>query len=78
MIEKKKLTYTWIYKELGGNSFVTFELFPDGSQTRLKLTHQGLDTFPSNDSNFSKDSFAAGWTHIIGSSLKNFLEENKG
>jgi uncharacterized protein YndB with AHSA1/START domain len=71
---EKKLSYSWRYEDYPGNSMVSFELFEEGEATRLKLTHSGLETFSSNGTAFSRDSFAAGWTHIIGTSLKNFLE----
>ncbi|MDP4263701.1 MAG: SRPBCC domain-containing protein [Bacteroidota bacterium] len=70
----KKLTYSWRYDGYEGNSFVTFELFGEGDKTRLKLTHEGLETFPANNPDFAKESFAGGWTHIIGISLPAFVE----
>lgn len=69
----KKLAYSWRYDGFDGISYVTFELFPEGSGTRLQLTHEGLETFPTLP-DFARESFAAGWTAIIGSSLKEFLE----
>lgn len=75
VIEGKKLTYSWRYDGYEGNSFVTFELFAEGNGTRLKLTHKGLETFPANNPAFAKESFAAGWTEIIGTSLKTYLEK---
>ena len=75
VVPGKKLTYSWRYDNYPGNSFVTFELFAEGDKTKLKLTHTGLETFPSDtDANFSKESFTAGWTHIVGTSLKEFVE----
>jgi uncharacterized protein YndB with AHSA1/START domain len=71
----KKLTYSWRYDGYDGVSFVTFELFDEGDNTRLKLTHSGLETFPANP-DFAKENFAAGWNHIIGVSLKEFLENS--
>ncbi len=47
MIPQKKIAYTWRYESHKGNSLVTFELFPDGGKTKLKLTHEWLETFPS-------------------------------
>jgi uncharacterized protein YndB with AHSA1/START domain len=73
VVTGKKLTYSWRYKGYEGNSFVTFELFPEGNNTRLKLTHEGLDTFPPI-SDFAKQNFVAGWTEIIGESLEKFLK----
>jgi uncharacterized protein YndB with AHSA1/START domain len=73
VVPQKKLAYTWRYKGHEGNSLVTFELFGDGDKTRLKLAHEGLETFPKTPS-FARKSFVQGWTQIIGSSLKDFLE----
>ncbi len=75
VVTGKKLTYSWRYDGYEGNSFVTFELFPEGDKTRLKLTHRGLETFPGNNKDFAKESFMAGWEHIIGTSLEKFLEK---
>jgi uncharacterized protein YndB with AHSA1/START domain len=75
VVPGKKLTYSWRYDGYQGNSFVSFELFEEGNKTRLKLTHKGLETFPANNPDFAKESFAGGWTHIIGTSLPAFLEK---
>jgi uncharacterized protein YndB with AHSA1/START domain len=71
---EKKLCYSWRYDQYEGNSFVTFELFDEGAKTRLKLTHAGIETFPKNSQDFAKESFMAGWTELIGTSLKKFVE----
>jgi len=75
VIPQKKLAYTWRYKGHEGNSLVTFELFADGNKTQLKLTHEGLETFPKTPS-FARKNFMEGWTQIIGSSLKEFVESD--
>ena len=75
VIRQKKLVYTWRYKGHEGDSLVTFELFADSDKTRLKLTHEGLETFPKTPS-FACKSFMEGWTQIIGSSLKEFVESD--
>lgn len=74
VIVGKKLTYSWRYDGYAGNSFVTFELFEEGERTRLKLTHEGLETFPIENRDLAKENFEAGWEQIIGSSLKGFVE----
>ena len=77
VIPNKKLSYTWRYDEYPGNSTVAFELFPEGNKTKLKLTHEGLETFPGDNPDFAVQSFAAGWTYIIGTSLpKHFENQN--
>jgi len=73
-IPNQKLAYTWRYEGFSGNSLVTFELFPEGENTRLQLTHEGLETFPENEPALARQNFAAGWNYIIGTSLKNYLE----
>jgi uncharacterized protein YndB with AHSA1/START domain len=73
----RKLTYSWRYEGFEGNSFVSFELFPEGSKTKVKLTHAGLETFPADNASFRKENFMQGWTELIGTSLKNFIEEAK-
>ncbi|MFB9845428.1 SRPBCC family protein [Mucilaginibacter ginsenosidivorans] len=70
----RTLQYSWRYQDYPGNSFVTFELFPEGNATRLKLTHEGLESFPTNNKDFARESFSAGWTYIIGTSIREFVE----
>ena len=74
VVPGKKLTYSWRYDGYEGNSFVSFELFPEGEKTRLRLTHTGLETFPANP-DFRKENFAAGWTDLIGRSLPEYLQK---
>ena len=74
VVPQKKLAYTWRYKGQEGDSLVTFELFANSDKTRLMLTHEGLETFPKLPG-FARTNFMAGWTAIIGSSLKEFVEK---
>jgi uncharacterized protein YndB with AHSA1/START domain len=73
VIPGRKLAYTWRYEGHEGNSLVTFELFEEGNKTRLRLTHEGLETFPQTPA-FAVANFTEGWTTIIGSMLKEFVE----
>jgi len=73
---QKKIAYTWRYKGEVGESLVTIELSPDGNKTRLKLTHTGIETFPKTPA-YARKNFEAGWTAIIGSELKQFVESSK-
>ncbi|RZJ31602.1 MAG: SRPBCC domain-containing protein [Flavobacterium sp.] len=70
-IENKIIAYTWRYPEVEGNSEVSFELFEDGSKTRLVLTHTGLETFPQTG-DYARENFVGGWTHFT-VALDNFL-----
>jgi hypothetical protein len=49
-------------------------LFDEGGKTRLKLTHEGLETFPQLP-DFARHNFEQGWTYITGKSLPEFLEK---
>jgi len=75
VIPFKKLSYTWRYVEYPGDSLVSIELFEEGDKTRLKLTHTGLETFPTDNPSFARESFAKGWTYITGTGLRNYLEK---
>jgi len=75
VVPAKKLAHTWRYQGHEGDSLVTFELFPEGDKTRITLTHEGLETFANSGPDFVKENFIAGWTHIIGTSLKGFVEK---
>lgn len=74
VIPGRKLSYTWRYKNYEGNSLVTFELFPEGNKTRIRLTHEGLETFPAQP-DFAKANFNMGWTELIGNRLPAFVEK---
>ncbi len=73
VIPQKKIAYTWRYKGEPGDSLVTFDLLPEGENTRLKLTHSGLETFPKTPA-YARKNFEAGWNTIIGTELKQFVE----
>jgi uncharacterized protein YndB with AHSA1/START domain len=72
-VPPQRLAYTWRYEGHAGDSLVTMELSAAGQGTRLKLTHSGLETFPKRPE-FARKNFSRGWTSLIGSSLKEFLE----
>jgi uncharacterized protein YndB with AHSA1/START domain len=73
VIPQKKIAYTWRYKGEPGNSLVTFELFAEGEKTRLRLTHEGIESFPKTPA-YARKNFEVGWAAIIGSELKRFVE----
>jgi uncharacterized protein YndB with AHSA1/START domain len=75
VIPDKKIAHTWSYEGYQGNTLVTFELFDEGEQTRLKLTHEGLESFPADNPDLAKENFVIGWNWLIGTSLKEYLEK---
>ena len=77
IIPLKKLKYSWKYQGYTGISFVTFELFDYGDVTKLRLTHEGIDSFPRDNPDFIQDNFVGGWKYLIHESLKEYLENGK-
>lgn len=71
----RRLTYSWRYDGYAGNSFVTFALFPTAGKTLLRLTHEGLHTFPESNPDLAPGNFEAGWTDFLGDLLKEFIEK---
>ena len=75
VVPQKKIAYTWRYKGEQGDSLVTFELFGEDDKTRLKVTHTGVETFPKTPV-YARKNFEAGWTAIVGTELKKFVERS--
>jgi uncharacterized protein YndB with AHSA1/START domain len=75
VVRNKKLSYSWRYEGYTGISLLTFELSPEGEKTNLKLTHEGLETFPQNLPDFARKNFVAGWNYIIDKSIQEYLEK---
>ena len=78
VIPGKRLRHSWRYDGITGISYVTFELFDEGKGTRLRLTHSGLETFPTEPPDFTEESFSKGWTYLTGTSLKDYLDSVHG
>jgi uncharacterized protein YndB with AHSA1/START domain len=71
----RKITYNWKLGGRPGDSFVTFELFPEGQQTKLRFTHAGLETFlPATHPDMARGNFVKGWTHFT-TALWEFVEK---
>lgn len=75
VVPESKLTYSWQYEGYAGISYVTFELFDEEENTRLRLTHSGIGSFPADIPELAVHNFEQGWYHIINISLKEFLEK---
>lgn len=74
VIPPKKITYNWKYDGYPGDSFVTFELFPDNDQTLLRLTTEIVEDFPQDIPEFRRESCSGGWSFFIQDRLKKYLE----
>ena len=75
IVEGRKLSYTWRYEGLEGDSLLSFELTREGAKTHLKLTHSGLETFPQNLPDFARNNFAEGWSYFVDKALPQFLKK---
>ena len=75
VVPGRRLQYSWQYKGYEGLSYVTFELFAEGDKTRLRLTHEGLETFPQEVADLKRENFFKGWTSLIGENLPKYLSQ---
>ena len=76
VVPGRKLAYTWRYDYDPNVTLVTFELFPVGNKTHVKVTHEGTDKFSPNHPEFDRKNFVQGWTDIIGKNLKAYVEKS--
>jgi len=76
-IPEQQLAYTWRYEGYPGISTVTFDMQREAGKTSFRLTHQGLESFPTDNPDFARSNFVMGWDHIINKSLTQFLEGKK-
>ena len=72
-VPMKKLSYSWRYEGMPGDSLVTFELFPEGDKTKIKLTHTSIESFATDSPDFAPSSFNEGWNAILGQMLPDYL-----
>ena len=77
VVRGKKLCHTWSYEGIPGETILCFEIEPVEKGTKLKLTHSGIETFPQDNPDLNPENFDKGWTFILGTSLKNYLETSQ-
>lgn len=75
VIPLQKIVYDWRYDKLSGRGIVSFELFKEGEQILLRLTNFGLETFPKDIPEFSRDSCTGGWQYFINQRLNDYLNQ---
>lgn len=74
-IPGQKITYDWKYAEYHGDAFVTWELTEEGELTLLRLTCVGIESFPPEIPEFTRESCHAGWKYFIQERLKEYLNK---
>ncbi|HET7732950.1 MAG TPA: SRPBCC domain-containing protein, partial [Paludibacter sp.] len=72
----KKITYNWKFGGYKGEWAVTFELTDENGLTKLTLTNYGIESFPQDNPDFSRESATEGWNYFIRERLKDFLEKS--
>ncbi len=75
VVNQRRLSYSWRYEGYEGNTVVTFELFPEGNKTRVSLSHKGIETFPKDNPDLTRERFDEGWEQIM-LGLKKYLTDN--
>lgn len=74
VIPNKKIAYTWRFEEYPGESLVSFELIEQGDKTLIRVSNEGLESFPQDVPEFTEESCRAGWEFFIQGNLKEYLE----
>lgn len=70
-----KISYSWRYRGVSGESWVTFVLATDEMKTRLKLTYADIGSFlPDQNPDMGLGNFFAGWTALV-AQLQGFVEK---
>lgn len=73
VVPYKRLSYSWRYEGLSGDSEVSFELFDEEDKTRVQIIHTGIETLAPGDPDFAPENFIEGWTYFLNTALKDFL-----
>jgi len=73
VIPERSIKYHWSYKEYEGEGQVTFELYAKGEGSLLRLSNEGLESFPGDIPEFSRESCIAGWNFFIKKNLKEYI-----
>lgn len=68
------IKYHWSYEEYEGEGTVAFLLYERDDKTILRITNQGLETYPQTISEFKRENCESGWRFFIGN-LKTYLEK---
>lgn len=75
VVDQQKLVYEWTFHEIQGKSSSIFELFENEGGTLLRLTCDGLNTFPDDIPEFTRESAIGGWKYFIKNRLKEYIDQ---
>lgn len=75
VVPEKRIVCKWSYKEYRGLGIVTFILSPKKQKTLITVINEGLETFPQDIPEFTKESCTAGWEFFIKKNLPDYLKK---
>lgn len=74
-VPDQKIVYDWRYEGFPGKGIVTFEILDDESGCRLRVSAEGVESFPQDIPEFRRESGVAGWQYFIQGNLKDYLAD---
>lgn len=74
VIPQEKITYHWSYEEYPGIGTVIFELHEIQNGCVLTVNALGMDSFPQDIPEFSRESCQGGWNYFIKERLPTYLK----
>ncbi|BAX81389.1 SRPBCC family protein [Labilibaculum antarcticum] len=74
VVPLEKIVYDWRYENISGVGTLSFKLLQEGEQILLRLTNKGMDSFPKDIPEFSRESCKGGWQYFINQRLNEFIE----
>ena len=76
VVPGQRIVYDWRYSDYAGVGIVTFEVFEEGDGARLRVTTEGVESFPQDVPEFSPESCEGGWKYFLQENLKSYLESS--
>jgi uncharacterized protein YndB with AHSA1/START domain len=77
VVPGKKIAVEWKFGGYAGSSIATMELFEEKDGTKLRLTHEGLETYPRDAEDLARGCFLEGWNALVHESLRKYVEKAK-
>ena len=74
VILNKRISYTWTYKNIEGESLSVFDVEEHPKKIVLSITCSGLESFPDSIPEFTRESCLGGWNYFA-YRLKNYLKK---
>ncbi len=73
VVPGERITYTWRFEGYSGLGSTEWKLSKTDEGTKLVLTWTGIESFPQDIPEFTRESGIAGWEYFIQQSLPSFL-----